>query len=203
MATCCNLVGNFDITAKGIISVTSQGSSQISLISAGGKNAYTISPSSGTVSIAAYASDKRYKGCPGRANVSIPWIIRSDCEKNVYLFGGAGRSSISGEVGDYAKFPSLPGIVNPVTEYDVVSASAGSGPSSLYEDSVQKDGYGLIYKGNPWNIDTLTEAGCTINLTSYGIGGYGECKLQNIQLQCVPGQIPVVNMSFIYSLEEV
>ena len=200
MATCCNLVGNFNITAPGIISVTSQGSTQMNLISAGGTNASTISPSTGTVSITAYASDERYVGCPGRAGVTIPWVIRSNCAENIYLFGGAGRSYISGEVGNFAKFPSIAGITNPISEYNVVSASAGSGPASLYEDSTQKDGYGLIYSGNPWNINTTTEAGCTINLTSYGIGGYGECKLQNINIQCVPGQIPVVNISFIYSI---
>lgn len=200
MATCCNLVGNFNITAPGIISVTSQGSTQMNLISAGGTNASTISPSTGTVSITAYASEERYIGCPGRAGVTIPWVIRSNCAENIYLFGGAGRSYISGEVGNFAKFPSIAGITNPISEYNVVSASAGSGPASLYEDSTQKDGYGLIYSGNPWNINTTTEAGCTINLTSYGIGGYGECKLQNINIQCVPGQIPVVNISFIYSI---
>lgn len=200
MASCCNLVGNFNITAPGIISVTSQGSTQMNLFTAGGVSASTISPSTGTVSITAYASQERYVGCPGRAGVSIPWIMRSNCAENIYLFGGAGRSYISGEVGSYARFPIIPGIVNPISEYGVVSATAGSGPASLYEDSIQQDGYGLIYTGNPWNIDTTSEAGCTINLTSYGIGGYGSCKLQNINIQCVPGQIPVVNMSFVYSI---
>ncbi len=200
MATCCNLVGNFDITAPGIISVTSQGSTQMALITAGGNSAYTVSPSTGTVSITAYAGAERYIGCPGRAGVTIPWVIKSNCSENIYLFGGAGRSYISGEVGTYARFPTINGVSNPLSEYQVVNASAGSGPASLYEDSTQQDGYGLIYVGNPWSIDTTSEAGCTINLTSYGIGGYGSCKLQNINIQCVPGQIPVVNMSFIYSI---
>jgi len=199
--TCCNLVGDFDITAPGILSITSQGSTQMNLISANNVNAYTISASTGTVSLTAYASALRYKGCPGRAGVSIPWIVKSNCAKNIYLFGGYGRSYISGEVGDYAKFPSIAGVPNPISEYDVVSATAGSGPSALYEDSTQKDGYGLIYKGNPWDIDTSSESGCLINLTSYGIGGYGLCMLQNINIQCVPGQIPIVNMSFIYSID--
>ena len=198
--TCCNLVGNFNITAKGIISVTSQGSTQMNLITANGASAYTVSPSTGTVSIAAYASLERYVGCPGRAGVSIPWINRSSCLENIYLFGGAGRSYISGEVGSYARFPSITGVPNPISEYDVVSASAGSGPASLFEASTQKDGYGLIYTGFPWNINTLDENSCIINLTSYGIGEYGECMLQNLQIQCVPGQIPVVNLSFVYNI---
>lgn len=198
--TCCNLVGNFNITAEGIISVTSQGSTAVNVVTAGGTSAATIAPSTGTVSISAYASGDRYVGCPGRAGVSIPWIIKNDCSKYVYLFGGAGKSYISGEVGTYAEFPSITGITNPVSEYDVVSASAGSGPAALYEKSIQQDGYGLEYTGFPWGINTTSEAGCTINLTSYGIGGYGDCKLQNLQIQTVPGQVPVVNMSFIYSI---
>lgn len=200
MTTCCNLVGNFDIKAKGIISVTSQGSTEVNLISANGKNVATVSPSSGSVSITAYAGLGKYTGCPGRAGVSIPWIIRNDCNRLIYLFGGAGKSYISGEVGNYARFPSIEGITNPVASYNVISASSSSGPASIYEDSIQRDGYGFIYSGFPWNMNTTTEAGCKVNLTSYGIGSYGECKLQNINIQCVPGQIPVVNMSFIYTI---
>lgn len=200
MGSCCNLVGNFDISAEGIISITSQGSAEVSLISANGSNVTTVSPSTGTVSISAYAGSERYKGCPGRAGVSVPWITRNDCDKFYYLFGGAGKSYISGEVGNYARFPSIAGISNPVNSYEVINASSSSGPAALYERSMQQDGYGLLYFGNPWNINTTTEAGCTVNLTSYGIGAYGECLLQNISIQCVPGQIPVVNMSFIYSI---
>lgn len=200
MASCCNLVGSFNISAKGVISITSQGSAEVTLISAGGSNAAIVSPSTGTISISAYASNERYKGCPGRAGVSIPWIIRNDCDQFYYLFGGAGKSYISGEVGNYASFPYISGVTNPLNSYTVVNASSSSGPAALYEKSVQQDGYGLIYKGNPWNINTTSEDGCIVNLTSYGIGTYGDCKLQNISLQCTPGQIPVVNMSFIYSI---
>ena len=200
--SCCYLVGNFEVTAPGIISVTSQGSTEINMVTAGGSTAVTVGPSSGSVSISAYAGDEVYIGCPGRGGVTIPWIIRNDCTENIYLFGGAGRSFISGKVGGYATFPSIAGMTNPVTSYNVVSASSSSGPATLYEDSFQEDGYGLVYNGNPWNIDTTTEEGCTINLSSYGIGGYGECKLQSLNIQTVPGQVPVVNMSFIYSITE-
>ncbi len=203
--SCCYLVGEFNVTAPGIISVTSQGSTEVTLITAGDTNATTVGPSTGTVSISAYAGSSRYYGCPGRAGVSVPWLTKSNCAENVYLFGGAGKSYISGNdgVGSYATFPQITGVSNPVNDFNVINASASSGPAALYEDSIQYDGYGLIYRGNPWHIDTTKETGsesCTINLTSYGIGGYGSCKLQNLQIQVVPGQVPVVNMSFIYSL---
>lgn len=199
MTTCCNLAGNFDITANGIISVTSQGSTPTTLVSAGNSSAVTISPSTGTVSITAYSGDVYY-GCPGRAGVTIPWIVKSNCGENVHLFGGAGKSYISGGSASYVSFPTINGISNPVASYNVISASASSGPSTLYEDSIQQDGFGLIYTADPWSIDTSDEKQCSVNLTSYGIGDYGECKLQNLNIQFVSGQIPVVNMSFIYSI---
>ncbi len=202
MVSCCNLVGNFDVDSSlGIISVTSQGSTPVSLISAGGSSAVTVAPSTGTVSITAYAGE-RYYGCPGRAGVTIPWVVKSDCGENRYLFGGAGKSYISGGSDDYVSFPVIDGISNPVASYNVISASASSGPGALYENSVQQDGYGLVYTGAPFSeIDTSDEEQCFVNLTSYGIGEYGDCKLQNLNIQFVPGQVPVVNMSFIYTVE--
>lgn len=200
---CCNLVGNFDIDPElGIISVTSQGSTDVGLITAGGEYQSIIGPSTGTVSITAFANSNKYYGCPGRAGVSVPWITKNDCTNPIFLYGGAGRSYISGGYPSYVDFPSIKGVVNPVNTYNVVSASASSGPAALYEDSTQRDGFGLLYDGRPWSIDTSEEAKCTINLSSYGIGSdFTDCKLQNINVQFVPGQIPVVNMSFIYVIE--
>ena len=200
MTTCCNLVGNFPIHVPGLISITSQGTSEVTLITSGSKNAAIVAPSTGTISLSAYADTARYYGCPGRAGVSIPWVIRNNCNEFFYLYGGAGKSYISGEVGAYASFPKITGVTNPLNSYAVLNASASSGPTSLYENSIQQDGYGLIYKGQPWNIDTTTEAGCKVNLTSLGIGTYGECRLQSLNIQCNPGQIPVVNLSYIYSI---
>ena len=200
MSGCCNLVGNFKINAPGIVSVSSKGDTATQLISANGQNALTIAPSTGTVSISAYASYNRYRGCPGRAGVSIPWITKSDCNKYIYLFGGFGKSYIAGEVGGYAIFPQVAGIPNPVSSFKVVSASSSSGPAALYENSTQQDGFGLIYEGYPWSVNTSTEGGCKINLTSYGIGDYGLCYLQSLNIQCTPGQVPIVNMDFIYSI---
>ncbi len=83
---CCYLVGNFNVTAPGIISVTSQGSAEVNLITAGEQNAVIIAPSTGSVSISAFVSGDRYTGCPGRAGVSIPWVMRTDCNEHRYLF---------------------------------------------------------------------------------------------------------------------
>ena len=62
----------------------------------------------------------------------------------------------------------------------------------------QEDAYGLIYLGQPWNINTSSEEGATVNLSAYG--DYGDCLLQSLNLQCTPGQLPVVNMDFVYNI---
>jgi hypothetical protein len=197
---CCNLVGNFPSTAEGLISVSSRGNTGFQYYSSGGSSNVAIEPSTGTVSISAYASSKVHEGCAGRATVSINWQRRTDCDVFIYLFAGAGKSTITGNVQGLASFPSLGGVTNPIAKYNTVDASASSGPAALYTDDIQYDGIGLIYTGNPWYINTMSEDSCKINLTSYGIGGYGLCFLQSINLQCVPGKIPIVSLDFIYTI---
>lgn len=206
---CCNLVGNFgdgDFTAKGVISITSKGDTPIQVITDRVNSSVTVAPSTGTVSITAYAGEEAHRGCQGSSNVSLNWVTRTNCDENIYMFGGAGRSNIQGNTGSYVNFPLIDGINNPLNEYEVVDVSSSSGPSSIYKKDVQKDGYGLIYTGNPWTIDTTNEEDCKINLTDYGISGtsgvvsYGECLLQSLNLSCIPGQIPTVSLSFIYSI---
>lgn len=197
---CCKIVGGFPITADGIISISSKGNTEVSLHSVHGVSAATVAPSTGTVSITAYAGSKVHYGCKGRAGVSVAWQKRSDCNNFIYLFSGYGKSYMSGDVENYVEFPSINGVINPVALVPSINASSGSGPAALYSDSTQEDGYGLIYNGQPWSIDTRTEEGSKVNLTTYGIGNYGECMLQNLELTLEPGKVPTVSMSFIYSI---
>lgn len=200
MADCCKLVGSFPTTAEGLISVSSRGGTGFQFYTANNTNAITVEPSTGTVSISAYAATFVHEGCPGKATVNINWLRRTDCNTFVYLFGGQGRSSITGDVSGLAYFPNVSMIANPIAEYTTVDASASSGPAALYTEDIQEDGIGLIYRGLPWFIDTSNESSCKINLTSYGIGGYGVCLLQSLSLQCVPGKVPTVNFDFIYNI---
>lgn len=200
---CCNLVGNFNISLDGIISVSSKGDTPVQLYTDGTNNITTVAPSTGTVSITAYAASYAHGGCAGKAGVSINWVSRTMCGeefKNVYMFGGAGKSHIQGDVGGLAEFPAVTGITNPVNQYEIIDASSSSGPSALYIKDIQYDGFGLIFNGNPFNIDTTKEEDCIIDLTKYGIGGYGECMLQSMSLTCTPAQIPTISYDFIYSL---
>jgi hypothetical protein len=197
---CCNLVGNFPSTAEGLISVSSKGNTGFQYMTDGTNNEVTIEPSTGVVSISAYATNKVHDGCAGSATVNINWLKKTDCNKYIYLYAGQGKATIKGDIGGLADFASVANITNPITVYNVVEASAASGPASLYTNEDQEDGIGLIYKGQPWTIDTSNESECVIDLTAYGIGGYGECRLQSISLQTVANKIPIVNMSFIYNI---
>jgi hypothetical protein len=202
MVNCCNLVGSFDIRAEGIISVSSKGNTPVQLITDGVSSVLTVAPSTGTVSISAYANDRVHAGCVGKAGVTVNWLTRTDCNNNIYLFGGAGKSYIQGDTSGLVFFPSINGISNPVNNYEIIDASSSSGPAAMYTKDFQKDGYGLIYVGKPWLINTTKESNCKINLSHYGIGDYGECMLQSMNLTFTPNQIPIVSLDFIYSIND-
>lgn len=187
---CCKLVGSFPIDIDNIISISSRISTEISKA---GDN-LIIGATTGTVSITAYATDYVHNKCQGRANVSIPWIRKYDCDNNrlYFIFSGEGQSSLSGDVDDLAI------LRNPSVSYPVINASASSGPATLYEDAIQNDGYGLIYDGLPWSFTTDTQGGVNIDI---GIEGYDQLYLQSFSLQCTPGQIATATYDFIYSVE--
>lgn len=204
---CCRLVGNFPITKDGIISLSSRVNFTRQLLQDGHTYKVVSAPTTGTLSISAYTNltATRYHGCPGNAGVSIPWIMKSDCKVIKFIYGGVGDSYISEYDGDLVRFPTSGDIDNPVGSHRAINASAASGPVSLYEDTTQYIGYGLIYTGHPWYIDTTKESDCTKDLSSaLGIGpGYEECHLQSISVQFNPGEVPVVSMEYMYPFEEV
>ena len=139
MASCCNLVGNFEILVEGILSVSSKGNTPVQLFTDGTNSSVSVAPSSGTVAITAYAGNRAHDGCAGKAGVSINWITRTDCDRTMYLFGGAGKSYKQGDTSDYVQFPNITDVANPVADYQVIDASATSGPSALYVEDYQYD----------------------------------------------------------------
>lgn len=201
---CCNLVGNFpDPPASwgNLISISSKGNTNVTLVgdttTIGG--ALLTEPHLGSITMTFYASLNKHYGCPGRANVTINWIKKSDCDSYVFLYGGAGKSTISGDVDNYVEFPSLNGDVNnPVSVTKYVDANASSGPDKQYRFETQYDGYGLIYKGSPFTIDTTVENDCIFDL-SWLLGGFG--YLQSLTFQCTPNNLPTLSLDLIYTTE--
>lgn len=184
---CCLLVGNYPISVKGIISISVTSSTETSKI---GDN-LIISATTGTLSLSGYATDNIHVGCPGKAGVQIPWIKKWDCDNNEIYFipAGEGRSFVSGDVNN------LVTLKEPAVSYNTVNAAASSGPTSIYMETNQTDGYGLNYNsGKPISFVTSDEG-----VIWDGIDvGLGKLYLQSFNLECNPGLIPTASYSFVF-----
>lgn len=185
---CCKLVGNLELGIDGcIISVNT--SCNTDMITGCGEELLE-GPTIETLNITAYASTDIWVGCPSRAGVSIPFIRKYDCDNNElhFIFNGRGQSFYVGDVSDYVSLYS---------ELDVactaIAASSTGGPSAIYTETQQVNGYGMHYSGTPIEFDTDPDG------TEIFIGGiFNETfYLQNFSLDMQPGQLSVATYSFI------
>lgn len=186
---CCKLVGDFPInTDKCYVSISVSSSTESSLI----EDQLIIGPTVGTVSITGHAQDTIHIGCPGRANVQVPWLRKWDCDYNNLYFipQGEGRSSVFGEVAGLASLHYTIGT------YRIVSASSSSGPAALYTDEHQTDGYGLTYTGGPISFAT-SPAGVTWDGEGLNLG-VGVMYMQSFNIEFTPGEIPIASYSFVF-----
>ena len=187
---CCKLVGNLQLSLPGcIISVNVNSRAEI-IKECGGD--ILVGPSTGTVSVTGYVQDppSMHNGCPGRAGVSIPWVRRYDCDQNiVYLIpAGQGSSYIAGDIESLASLVYPTGI-----SFPAINASSASGPSSVYMETSQEEGYGLVYNGGPLSFDTRN----TLEFANFGIGE-GTMYLQNFSVDFNPGDVPTASYSFMF-----
>ncbi len=190
---CCKLVGNFPIEDECIISLSMSSSTEANKIG----DELVIGPTIGTVSVTGYATNNIHIGCPGKASVSIPWIRRYDCDTDTvyFIFAGAGKSSIAGNVDGLASLNQSLDI-----KYNTASASSSSGPATVYFYEQQEDGYGFLYNGSPYSFSANTEDGVIFDR----IGGIGppEWYLQSFNLNLQPGQIPTASYSFVFQVKD-
>lgn len=196
MADCCQLAGNLSIGGLGCyISVNTSCSTEIT--NACGDDTPLCGSTTQTITLAGYASSTVHIGCPGRAGVSIPWIRKYDCDNNKvhFLFAGEGQSYVAGDIDDLA---SLNNAVSCAPSSVSFSASSSSGPTSIYMETSQTNGYGLDYNGGPISFTTFKE-GTTVSLNVGNI--YGTFYLQTFSLDVQPGQLPVANYTFVRALE--
>ena len=203
---CCRLVGSLGVTIPGcVISINMNSRTEVVKECDGEP---LIGPTTGTVSVTAYASPTRvYHGCQASANVSIPWVKRYDCETDTvyYINAGKGTSSIIGEsyVSPYAR------IINDIgRRYPNVSASVGSGPATVYALQEQIDGYGLTYNSGPINFNTNDENSITLPMGSvvpseFDVpSGATDLYMQSFNLNLNPGEIPQVSYSFVFGITD-
>jgi hypothetical protein len=190
---CCQLVGNLELGIDGcIVSVNTSSSTEV--VMACGEDPRE-GPTTGTLSISAYADTTLWVGCPSRAGVNIPFIRKYDCDEDVvyFIFSGQGQSFFTGEADRYVSlYKTLP------TSSEAVSASSMSGPTSIYMKTKQTNGYGMAYAGNPISFETSAEG------TEIKVGGiFGETSyyLQSFNFEAQPGQLPIVTYSLVYSVQ--
>jgi hypothetical protein len=191
---CCKLVGNLQLNLPGcIISVNVNSRAEI-IRECGGE--VLVGPSTGTVSVTGYVHEDAqiHNGCPGRASVTIPWVRRYDCDTNVvYLISaGQGSSSIAGDVEGLATLVTPTG-----RSFPAINASAASGPATVYMETEQEDGYGLVYEGGPIPFDTRDD----LQYPNFGVGE-GLMHLQSFSVEFNPGEIPTANYSYMFTMTD-
>ena len=187
---CCQLVGDLKIDLSDCVTSINV-SSSTEIIDA--CSPPELGPTVGNVSLSGYAADSIYVGCPIQAGVSLNWVRRYDCvnDKLYLISSGLGSAFM---VGPDIETVSLLG---ELTSYQIINASAGSGPSSLYTEAIRRDGYGLSYSGNIMQFNTENER----THTNFGVG-VGTMYLQSLNFDAQPGQVPVVSYSFIFTTSE-
>lgn len=189
-ACCCQLVGSLNLGIEGIISVSTNSSSEVAAVCG---DEPLEGPITHSVSLSGYASKEIWTGCPGKAGVNIPYIRKYDCVNNIlyFIFAGQGQSFISGDVGGFA---SLYKAFSSVTSF---SASSSSGPTGVYMETEQTNGYGLHYSGGPFSFST-NELGSPISLGSK-LGG--DHYLQSFSFDAQPGQVPIASYTFVAPMQ--
>lgn len=189
-ACCCQLVSSLDL-GVGIISISSSSSAEVAAVCG---DEPLEGPVIHSVSITGYASTEIWSNCPGRAGVNIPYIRKYDCSQNklYFIFAGQGQSFTVGPVGTYVSLKKAFSTVSSI------SANASSGPTSIYMEADQTNGYGLSYTGGPFSFST-SDLASPINLGG-GLGG--PHFLQSFNFDAQPGQLPTVSYTFVAPMEQ-
>ena len=190
---CCKLVGNLELgLSECIISVSTNCNTEIiaACVDELKEGASTL-----TVNLAGYASDIVWKNCPARAGVSISYVNKYDCENDIVhvIAVNKGQSFKVGPVEELGVelLDELP------TTCVALSASSSSGPTSLYTEATQTNGYGLSYSGQPFSFSTSSSASLVKNLGSkLGQNFY----LNSFNIEAQPGQLATASYTFVKSL---
>ena len=195
---CCKLVSTYPITLnKCIVSIAVNSSTPSNKI----EDCFVIGPTVGSVTMSGYAATDVHTGCRGRAGVSIPWIRKYDCDADVvyFLFSGGGKSYIAGDVEGLARLDES------IVSYNIVNASSASGPTSLYMDEEQTDGYGLTYTGDPVPFDStaldISNPFGSSFASSIGLPSSYNLFLQSFNVDFAPGEMPMANYSFAFTID--
>jgi len=215
MAECtCNIAANFPGLQGlnlGIISVSLRSSQNISVMNDGLK---LLGAATGDLSITAYAplNTGEELACPGRAGVSFEWDQRIACDDVVgSSYGmpiyGTGQSNLTVyfiarakdkayKEGDVTSQISMTNY----NSYETFSASAASGPFTMYLKTMHHDGYNFSYTGSPLPINKNNGRNPTrISWLADILPAGSKLYLSNFTWEYTPVGVPTVSYSFIFS----
>ncbi|MCK4975444.1 MAG: hypothetical protein KAS36_00770 [Anaerolineales bacterium] len=195
----CNIAGAFDIEYDGIISASMSAGTDIKLTA---DEIILVGPTLGTINIQAYpyppnpaTNLERTLGvrCPTKVQAQISWVRRYDCDNNIYYFipQRGGTASIEGETPDGISFEQ-----GPFLGYRSFSASASSGPATVYLDTTHYDGFNLIYTGSPIPFESGRPE--PMNILASKLPAGVELYLQSFSMDITPPHNSTVSYSFAF-----
>jgi len=200
----CQVAGSFSsLSGKGIISVNVRANNNFSLTDC---DIVMYGPTMGDVSLSAYApligGEKNSLRCPGRAGTSVEWMQKIACSTGFSVFmlpSGRNKAYMEGGVTNKIQMK----VLGNCSAYDVVNASASSGPATPSLVLSHRDGYEMSYSGGPISVNAASANGpMSVGFLS-GVSGLlpkgAGLYLTSFSWEYNPPNIPVVNYSFIFT----
>jgi hypothetical protein len=197
----CDIVANFPyLKDLGIISASLRTNRDI-VVTSDGLALY--GPSFGDLSITAYGDylDTQKLTCPAKAGASYTWDKRYECDTTSHIIvyfipRGRIRSYQEGEVNSNIS-------LKPVSSHASFSASASSGPTTVFIKQDHIDAYDFTYSGGPIPL-VPDDAYYAINIDFLDplLPAGSSLYVQSFSWDYTPPQIPTLSYSFLFSYIE-
>lgn len=197
----CDIVGNFPyLKGLGIVSASLRTNREV-VVNSDGLALY--GPSFGDLSITAYGDyeDTTLLTCPAKAGASYSWDRRYECDTSSHIIvyfipHGRIRSYKEGEVNHLIS-------LKPISSHLSFSASASSGPTTVFLKQDHVDAYDFAYAGDPISLvpDDAYNAK-TVSFLDPLLPAGSHLYIQSFSWDYTPPQIPMLSYSFLFSYVE-
>ena len=194
---CCKLVVDLDCSPYCLTSISNSSSTEMSSACGPGQDPI-IGATIGSLSISGYAATSVHYGCAGEAGVSINWIRKYDCEKDItyFIFAGEGNSYYFGDVEGTVL------LHREILQYEALNASVSNSPSALSTADIRHDGYGMTYNSMPISFSTSAEVGVILEGGICEIATANTLYLTNFSVKFPMGEVPTATYSFVYNISK-
>lgn len=197
----CNIVANFPyLKDLGIVSASLRTNREV-VVTSDGLALY--GPSFGDLSITAYGDylDTKLLTCPARAGASYSWDRRYECDTTSHIIvyfipHGRIKSYKEGEVNRNIS-------LKPVSSHTSFSASASSGPTTVYLMQDHIDAYDFTYSGDPIPLEPDDAYNPKhVSFLDPLLPNGSSLYVQSFSWEYTPPQIPMISYSFLFSYVE-